>query len=64
MSETKEALRIVIKTYFLAALMMLPTANGIHQAAQGRIALSTIMLASGLVGAIMTNISLKKELAQ
>lgn len=64
MSETKEVIRIVGKTYLLAALMMLPTANGIHQAAQGHIALSTIMLASGLVGAIMTNISIKKELAQ
>lgn len=64
MSETKEALRIVIKTYVLAALMMMPTANGIHQAAQGHIALSTVMLASGLMGAIMTNISLKKELDQ
>lgn len=64
MSETKEVVRIVLKAYFLAALMMLPTANGIHQATQGHIALSTIMLASGLVGAIMTNISLKKELDQ
>ena len=64
MSETKEVIRIILKTYFLATAMMLPTANGIHQATQGHIALSTIMLASGLVGAIMTNISLKKELAR
>ncbi|OFK27219.1 hypothetical protein HMPREF2822_12310 [Corynebacterium sp. HMSC062E11] len=62
MSETKEVIRIVGKTYLLAALMMLPTANGIHQATQGHIALSTIMLASGLVGAIMTNLNVKKEL--
>lgn len=64
MSEAKEVVRIVLKAYVLAALMMLPTANGIHQAAQGHIALSAIMLASGLVGAIMTNISVKKELDQ
>ena len=64
MSETKEVVRIVLKAYILAALMMLPVANGIHQAAQGHIALSTIMLASGLVGAIMTNLSVKKELDQ
>lgn len=64
MSETKEVLRIVLKAYVLAALMMLPTAKGIHYATQGNTILATVFLASGLVGAIMTNISLKKELAQ
>lgn len=64
MSESKEVIRIVGKTYLLAALMMLPTAKGIEYAAQGNSLLATALLASGLVGAIMTNIRLKKELAQ
>ena len=44
--------------------MMLPTVKGIEYAAQGNTLLAAAFLSSGLVGAIMTNISLKKELAQ
>lgn len=52
----------VVKTYLFAFLMMAPTAKGIDYAAQGNILLATAFLASGLVGAIVVNLSVKKEL--
>ena len=64
MSESKEVVRIVLKTYLLATLMMLPTVKGIEYAAQGNTLLAAAFLSSGLVGAIVTNLNVKKELDQ
>ena len=61
MNEIKEITLIFIKNYFLAILMTLPITYGIYYATQGKIALSAILLASGLVGTMMTNISIKEE---
>ncbi|MFR9681593.1 hypothetical protein ACL1FY_04130 [Corynebacterium striatum] len=54
----------VLKMYLSASLMMFPTAKGIDYAAQGNIFPATALLASGLVGAIVVNLRIKKELDQ
>lgn len=56
------AIWLVLKTYLFALLMVLPTAKGIDYAAQGNIFLATAFLTSGLVGAIVVNLRVKKEL--
>lgn len=58
------AIFLVVKIYISAFLMMFPTAKGIDYAAQGNIFLATAFLASGLVGVIVVNLSIKKELDQ
>ena len=58
------AIFLVVKIYLSAFLMMFPTAKGIDYAAQGNIFLATALLASGLVGAIIVNLSIKQELDQ
>ena len=58
------AIFFVLKIYLSAFLMMFPTAKGIDYAAQGNIFPAAALLASGLVGAIVVNLNIKKELEQ
>jgi len=58
------AIFLVVKIYLYAFLMMFPTAKGIDYAAQGNIFPAAALLASGLVGAIVVNLNIKKELDQ
>lgn len=55
---------LFVKIYLFAFLMMFPTAKGIEYAAQGNTFLATALLASGLVGAIIVDLSIKEELDQ
>lgn len=64
MRTVMRAIWLVLKTYLFALLMMLPVAKGIDYAAQGNVFLAAAFLASGLVGAIVVNLSVKKELDQ
>ena len=64
MRATVRAIFLVVKIYLSAFLMMFLTARGIYYAVQGRIFLAAALLASGVVGVIVVNLSIKKELDQ